>query len=559
MNWIKLEHLLLKAQPLRAVSHAPALDHAALCEQALSVAAALQARGVRHLAVHLEDAAELAVALLGAWRAGVSVLLPADLQAQTRQRWTGDVDLWLTDQPGDTRLDELQQPPLPGAALDLDQCRLSLCTSGSSGEPKRIDKTLRQLANEVQALEQLWGADLGEACIIGSVATQHIYGLLFRVLWPLCAGRPFARKQLAFPEDVQRASREHPAFAWVASPALLKRMGDNLDWPALSAVRRVFSSGGALPHEAAQSLYQRLQQWPTEILGSSETGGIAWRQGQALWQPFTAVELSQDSDGALLIASPYLPAGHIEHTADAARIASDGRFELLGRLDRIVKLEEKRISLPMLEQALVAHEWVAEARLGVVQENRASLGALLVLSDAGLFALREHGRRSLTESLREHLKAHCEALALPRRWRLLRQLPLNSQGKLPQAEVDALLIAPRPKSPEVLEQIETNGEWSLQLSVPPDLAYFSGHFPKAPVLPGVVQVEWALNLGRQLLKLDGAFAGMEVLKFQQLVRPGDEIQLHLRFDAERRKLYFAYRNDTATCSSGRILLGAEHG
>jgi len=559
MNWIKLEHLLLKAQPLRAVSHAPALDHAALCEQALSVAAALQARGVRHLAVHLEDAAELAVALLGAWRAGVSVLLPADLQGQTRQRWTGDVDLWLTDQPGDTRLDELQQPPLPGAALGLDQCRLSLCTSGSSGEPKRIDKTLRQLANEVQALEQLWGADLGEACIIGSVATQHIYGLLFRVLWPLCAGRPFARKQLAFPEDVQRASREHPAFAWVASPALLKRMGDNLDWPALSAVRRVFSSGGALPHEAAQSLYQRLQQWPTEILGSSETGGIAWRQGQALWQPFTAVELSQDSDGALLIASPYLPAGHIEHTADAARIASDGRFELLGRLDRIVKLEEKRISLPMLEQALVAHEWVAEARLGVVQENRASLGALLVLSDAGLFALREHGRRSLTESLREHLKAHCEALALPRRWRLLRQLPLNSQGKLPQAEVDALLIAPRPKAPEVLEQLETNGEWSLQLSVPPDLAYFSGHFPKAPVLPGVVQVEWALNLGRQLLKLDGAFAGMEVLKFQQLVRPGDEIQLHLRFDAERRKLYFAYRNDTATCSSGRILLGAEHG
>jgi acyl-coenzyme A synthetase/AMP-(fatty) acid ligase/3-hydroxymyristoyl/3-hydroxydecanoyl-(acyl carrier protein) dehydratase len=558
MNWIKLEQLLLKAAPARAVSHAPAIDHAQLREQALSVAAGLQAQGVKRLAVHLEDAAELAIALLGAWRAGVSVLLPADLQPQTRQRWSAEVDLWLTDQADDAQLNDVQQPPLPGAELDLDQCRLSLCTSGSSGEPKRIDKTLRQLANEVEALEQLWGADLGEACIIGSVATQHIYGLLFRVLWPLCAGRPFVRKQLAFPEDLQRASREHQAFAWVASPALLKRMGDNLDWPALSAVRRVFSSGGALPLEAAQSLQQRLQQWPTEILGSSETGGIAWRQGDQLWQPFADVELSQDSDGALLIASPYLPVGHIEHTADAARIAADGRFELLGRLDRIVKLEEKRISLPMLEQALVTHEWVAEARLGVVQENRASLGALLVLSDAGLFALREHGRRSLTETLRQHLRQHCEALALPRRWRLLRQLPLNSQGKLPQAEVEALLIAPRPKAPQVLSQVETEGEWSLQLSVPPDLAYFSGHFPKAPVLPGVVQVEWALNLGRQLLNLSGPFAGMEVLKFQQLVRPGDEIQLHLRFDPERSKLYFAYRNDTATCSSGRILLGVEH-
>lgn len=554
MNWIKLEQLLLKAQTERAVTAAPALNHADLCEQALRLAAGLQAQGVTRIAVHLEDAAELAIALLGAWRAGVSVLLPADLQPQTRLRWSTAVDLWLTDLADDAHLADFQQAPLSAAELDLDHCHLSLCTSGSSGEPKRIEKTLRQLANEVQALEYLWGADLGNACIIGSVGTQHIYGLLFRVLWPLCAGRPFVRRQLAFPEDLQRASREHPAFAWVASPALLKRMGDNLDWPALSAVRRVFSSGGALPAEAAQSLHERLQQWPTEILGSSETGGIAWRQSHDLWQPFADVMLSQDSDGALLIASPYLPAGHIEHTADAARIAADGRFELLGRLDRIVKLEEKRISLPMLEQALMAHDWVAEARLGVVQENRASLGALLVLSEQGLHALRNQGRRTLTQELRQHLSQHCETLALPRRWRLLRQLPLNAQGKLPQAEVEALLLAPRPKAPHLLEQVEVDGEWSLQLAVPPDLAYFSGHFPQTPVLPGVVQVEWALNLGQQLMDLPVKFAGMEVLKFQQLVRPGDEIQLHLRFDPLRSKLYFTYRNEMATCSSGRILL-----
>ncbi|WP_053214751.1 AMP-binding protein [Pseudomonas sp. Q12-87] len=555
MNWITLEQMLLEAQPERAVAVDPALNHAQLRDAALRLAARLKALGVRHVAVHLDDAADLAVALLGAWRAGVRVLLPADLQAQTRQRWATDVDLWLTDQPGDTHPGDLQQEPMDAAELDLDQCWLSLCTSGSSGEPKRIEKTLRQMSNEVHALEHLWGADLGPACMIGSVAAQHIYGLLFRVLWPLCAGRPFVRRQLAFPEDLQRASREHPTFAWVASPALLKRMGDNLDWPALSCVRRVFSSGGALPTEAAQALQQRLGQWPTEIFGSSETGGIAWRQGGGLWQPFADVTLSQDSDGALLIASPYLPVGHVEHTADAARIAEDGRFELLGRLDRIVKLEEKRISLPMLEQALAAHDWVSEARLGVVQESRASLGALLVLSENGLRALRNLGRRAVTEGLRRHLSDHCETLALPRRWRWLRQLPLNAQGKLPQAEVEALLMSPRPKAPDVLEQTETDGEWNLRLVVPPDLSYFSGHFPTAPVLPGVVQVDWAMSLGQQLLDLPPRFVGMEVLKFQQLVRPGDEIQLHLRFDRERGKLYFAYRNDTAACSSGRIVLG----
>ncbi|UVL89005.1 AMP-binding protein [Pseudomonas sichuanensis] len=556
MNWINLEHLLHPLATPRPVTEAPALDHAALCLQALRLAGGLQARGVRRLAVHVDDAATLAIALLGAWRAGAQVLLTADLQAQTRARWQAQVDLWLSDQPGDPQLDDLLGEPLASADLDPEQCCISLCTSGSSGEPKRIDKCLRQLGNEVIALEQLWGASLGDAHILGSVATQHIYGLLFRVLWPLCAGRGFARRAQPFPEDLQRASREHPAFAWVASPALLKRMGDNLDWPGLSAVRRVFSSGGELPAEAAERLHQRLGQWPTEILGSSETGGIAWRQGEALWQPFADVVLSQDGDGALRIASPYLPAGHVEQSADAAEFASDGRFRLLGRLDRTVKLEEKRISLPMLEQALCAHAWVAEARLGVIEEGRAFLGALLVPSAEGLHVLRNQGRRALLEGLRAHLAEHCEAIALPRRWRLLRQLPCNAQGKLPQAEVSALLLAARSQAPEVLEQAREDNQLQLRLAVPLDLPCFTGHFPQTPVLPGVVQLDWAIALAAPLLAANLRFAGMEVLKFQQLVRPGDALQLDLRFEPERGKLYFSYTRAGQACASGRILLEA---
>ena len=552
MSWIGLDALLLDAPAQRPAALEPTLDHAELRQRALRLAAALQARQVRRVALYLEDAGELAIALLGAWRAGVHVLLPADGQAQTRQRIAAQSDLWLDN------LNGLDAEPLTDTALDLDQCHLTLCTSGSSGEAKLIDKTLRQLANEVDALEQLWGADLGDAVILGSVAAQHIYGLLFRVLWPLCAGRPFVRRALPFPEDLQRESLEHATFAWVASPALLKRMGDNLDWPALSRIRRVFSSGGALPADAAQLLHAQLGQWPTEIYGSSETGGIAWRQGSEQWQPFAGVDLSLNDEGALRLTSPYLPAGHIEQTADAAEIAADGRFTLRGRLDRIVKLEEKRISLPMLEQALSSHEWVADARLGMIQEGRAFLGALVALSPAGVYALRNQGRRSVTDTLRRHLAAHCETIALPRRWRLLAELPYSSQGKLAQATVDALVAAPRPTRVEPRTAVEVEGEWQLELDVPLDLAHFTGHFPQTPVLPGVVQIDWAQQLARQLITdLPPRFCGMEVLKFQQLVRPGDRLQLSLRFDSSRGKLYFAYRNGEAACSSGRILLEAQ--
>lgn len=554
MIWLPLSDLLLEAQPERQVTLEPALFHPALRERALRLAAALQKQGVQRVALYLEDAGELAIALLGAWRAGVQVLLPADAQAQTRQRLAAQIDLWLDDLAG------LDAAPLPGARLLPEQCRLTLCTSGSSGEPKLIDKSLAQLANEVEALEHLWGQHLGQACVLGSVACQHIYGLLFRLLWPLCAGRPVHSRALPFPEDLQQVSLSQPHFVWVASPALLKRMGDNLDWPALSRVKQVFSSGGALPAEAAQALHDRLGQWPTEIYGSSETGGIGWRQGDTPWQPFTGVELSLDEAGALRIASPYLPAGHVEQSADAAEIGDDGRFVLRGRLDRIVKLEEKRISLPMIEQALVNHDWVADARLGVVQEGRAYLGALLALSPTGVHALRNQGRRTVTDTLRRHLADHCEAIALPRRWRLLLELPYSSQGKLPQSQVDSLLSAPRPTRVEPVSAEERDGEWLLQLQVPLDLAHFTGHFPQTPVLPGVVQVDWAQQLARQLVPhLPSRFAGMEVLKFQQLVRPGDTLQLTLRFDSERGKLYFAYHNGEAACSSGRILLEPVHG
>ncbi|WP_295515924.1 AMP-binding protein [uncultured Pseudomonas sp.] len=543
MSFTPLAELLGAASPLDA----------ALRQRALQLAAAFQNAGLKRLALHLGDTEDLACALLGAWCAGIEVLLPADDQPATRARLAPTLDAWLDDLDGWTAAE-----PLTPALLDLQAPLLTLSTSGSSGEPKLIAKQLFQLANEVAALERLWGASLGDATILGSVSTQHIYGLLFRVLWPLCAGRPFARQALPFTEELQRETaallRQGQRAVWISSPALLKRLGENLDDAILGQVVRVFSSGGVLPGAAAKACQQRFGRYPTEVYGSSETGGIAWRQGPQPWQAFADIDLGQDHDGALWLTSPYLPEGLREQTMDDVRLLGDGRFELLGRLDRIVKLEEKRIALPALEERLLSHPAVADVRLGVVQQGRALLGALVALSENGLHRLRNGGRRALVAELREHLVGHCEAIALPRRWRLLLTLPYSAQGKLAQAEVERRLAQPRPVDIEPLSMERTADGWRLELEIAPDLAFFSGHFPTAPVVPGVVQVGWAQRLARQQLDLPADFAGMEVLKFQQLLRPGDRVTLTFHFDASRSKLHFAFRRGEAACSSGRILL-----
>jgi len=98
-------------------------------------------------------------------------------------------------------------------------------------------------------------------------------------------------------------------------------------------------------------------------------------------------------------------------------------------------------------------------------------------------------------------------------------------------------------------------EWHLHLAVPLDLGYFSGHFPSTPVLPGVAQISWAQQLARAYIpELPAQFIAMEALKFQHLIRPGDRLHLTLRFDGEKGKLHFAFKNGDAPCSSGRMCL-----
>ena len=553
MSWIDLEDLLVKHHPAVLAGPDP-LTHDEMILQALRLAAWLQASAIRKLAAYELDAGNLAVILLGCWRAGVEVVLPGDDRPQTRTQLAAFGCYWF-DYSSDVGWSRSE--PLAAAKLVLDQPLLTLSTSGSTGEPKLIPKTLAQLHSELLVLEQSWGGQLKHAVVLGSVITQHIYGLLFRLLWPLCAGRYLVRQHLPFAEEIQQQSlacRERGQdFVWICSPALLKRMGENLDWPALAGVKQVFSSGGPLPADAGILLQQRLGQAVTEIYGSSETGGIAWRCGGIEWTALSQVQLQQTSEGALQVSSPWLE-GNSEQTSDAVELTGSGCFILKGRLDRIIKLEEKRVSLPFLEDSLQQHDWVSECRLLVQQGARASIGALVVLNAAGLYALRNGGRKQLVEHLRQHLSGYCEALVLPRRWRFIEQLPVNAQGKLQQQELEAVLLQPRSKLPLIVETAGEGWHWQLRLQIPHDLAYFSGHFPATPVLPGVVQVDWALMLAQELMDLPTQFAGMEVLKFQQLIRPGDEVQLELRFDQERSKLHFVFRMADQPCSSGRILL-----
>ncbi|HJV22409.1 MAG TPA: hypothetical protein VJ570_06920 [Holophagaceae bacterium] len=79
---------------------------------------------------------------------------------------------------------------------------------------------------------------------------------------------------------------------------------------------------------------------------------------------------------------------------------------------------------------------------------------------------------------------------------------------------------------------------------------YDGHFPGDPILPGVVQVAWALRLGEERFGPFGAFQGLEHLKFQGTITPGEAITLSLAWDAGRHELAFEYRAPEGLKSKG---------
>jgi acyl-coenzyme A synthetase/AMP-(fatty) acid ligase len=495
-----------------------------------------------------------AVALLAVWQSGRVAALPPNGRPETIDGLAEarGISLILHDGGGSGALARDVRPLLgrgdAGAPLlPLPAGRTVACvyTSGSTGASVACAKTAGQLLGEAAMLARTFDVGPGVR-VLATVPSLHIYGLLFGTLMPLMGGGVIVRATPLHAETIAAAVRAHRADVLCGVPAHLRGLAE-LAPGALSPVRRVFSSAAPLEAATAKRLATVLGFGPTEILGSTETGGIAWRDGTIgpAWRPLPGVDVSADVDGAMLVRSPFAQAqasSEAYRGADTVRALPDGRFDLVGRADGILKIGGTRVSVAEIERRLRAAPGVTDAAVVAVDVGGArghELWAAVAPAtlDAG--------------ALRAELRRQVDAVAVPRRFRAVASLPREDSGKLTRERLlglfgrgGAAALAERHAQP---------------FHVPADWKFFEGHFEGFPLVAGVVQMteivlpgiaaRWPhLRHPRRVTNL----------KFRSPINPGDGISVELTLLAPH-KVGFALRRRDDVMSSGALEFAAEAG
>ena len=200
--------------------------------------------------------------------------------------------------------------------------------------------------------------------------------------------------------------------------------------------------------------------------GMSETGGGCVYNGR----PLDGVELSiqnPDAEGAgrILISGPVLAEGYLPPadrapddagggflkssgkrvlaTSDRGRLRSDGRLEVLGRLDDVIITGGVKVEPRTVEEALTGLGMVAEAcavGLPDTQWGSVVVAAVVLEPAAGQETPGNRGDPD-GEALREAVRTRLDGAHAPKRIVVLDALPLRPSGKVDRRAVARLLAA----------------------------------------------------------------------------------------------------------------------
>ncbi len=439
---------------------------------------------------------------------------------------------------------------------DINNGQIYFFTSGSTGTPKRIKKQLKMLAAEVafHTKNQKHLTDENPV-MISSVAPYHMYGLLWRFLFPLATGICADLDIVFTPEELQHKQSIYDKVLFATTPSFL----DGITRYQNQYIFKhncvgIYSSGSLLDTKTSQSAYDMFGVSPFEIFGSTETGGVASRQqtnGQQ-WDIFDAVDVRLTENQELLIESDFACTCPYQ-MSDMVQMVNEKQFLLRGRSDRMVKIAEERVSLPEMEEKLCAYKFIDKSYVSTLTKNdRTIVCAIITLNADGKRDIIQNGRHNFINNLKQYLLGYFPNVVLPRKIRIVNDIPVNTQGKYIKTDIAAIFES-NVAEPIMQNVVKTNSEFIADMVFLKDSAYFTGHFPGQPILPGVIQLYFVMNFIKKYFHITPNDYHILKLKFSNLILPNTNIHFEL-IRVSENEFIFSYSGNNSKYSNGMIVI-----
>jgi O-succinylbenzoic acid--CoA ligase len=271
-------------------------------------------------------------------------------------------DLRVGDLPGALPMDAEGQEPCPARDWPLEEVRLVVATSGTTGAAKPVPLTVSQLLFSAFGSAIRLGHLPGDRWIL-PLPLNHVGGLsvLLRCAWYATTVDLHPRFD---PAEVDRAVEDGATLISVV-PVLLERLLDHRgDRPFPPHLRCVLVGGAGTPEALAERCRRigapvALSWGMTEAASQVATrfpGELDLRGAPPM--PFAIVRA--DEAGRLHVSGPLVGGGELA-TSDRGAIDGDGRVVVLGRVDDVFLSGGENVDPAEIEAALRAHPSVRDA------------------------------------------------------------------------------------------------------------------------------------------------------------------------------------------------------
>jgi len=343
---------------------------------------------------------------------------------------------------------------------DDEEIALQPYTSGTTGRPKGVLLTHRNLISNVQAVTKLFPLPPEEDRLLIPIPMFHITGMTVLMLSPLTRGSTIYPMLRWEAEEALKLIERHKITNFLAVPTIYIDLlhHPRLEEYDLSSLKLCSSGGARMPVPVMEAWEEKLGLPIYEGYGLTETSPVTHtnlaaprRKPGSIGWPIEGTEckiinekgeeLPPGEVGELLIRGPQVMKGYhnnpeatreaIEpdgffHTGDLAYKDEEGYYYIVDRVKDMINVGGLNVYPKEVEHVLYEHPAVAEcAVVGIPHERKGETVKAFVVLKEGY-----EPSEALKEELKQHCLAEMAAYKHPREIEFVKELPKTASGKI---------------------------------------------------------------------------------------------------------------------------------